>query len=150
MTVRLSMFACAALAAASAVAYDIHTKALTPITEKPAPAGASMRFVENGALRFAVVTDDAKRDAQAVALLREVFEKSGKVKASFCGHHHYGDYCVHNGIGYYCQRAMVTGSGPENSSYTEVAIYPSGRFSVTGFRKARTAEWCARTSANVV
>ena len=82
--------------------------------------------------------------------MREVFEKSGKVKASFCGHHHYGDYCVHNGIGYYCQRAMVTGSGPENSSYTEVAIYPSGRFSVTGFRKARTAEWCARTSANVV
>ena len=76
MTVRLSMFACAALAAASAVAYDIHTKALTPITEKPAPAGASMRFVENGALRFAVVTDDAKRDAQAVALLREVFEKT--------------------------------------------------------------------------
>ena len=75
--------------------------------------------------------------------MREVFVRSGKVKASFCGHHHYGDYGVWDGIGYYCQRAMVTGSGPENSSYAEVAVYPSGRFSVTGFRKARTAEWCA-------
>ena len=73
--------------------------------------------------------------------MREVFVRSGKVRASFCGHHHYGDYGVWDGIGYYCQRAMVTGSGAENSSYSEVAVYPSGRFSVTGFRKARTAEW---------
>ena len=73
--------------------------------------------------------------------MREVFVRSGKVKASFSGHHHYGDYGVWDGIGYYCQRAMVTGSGPENSSYSEVAVYPSGRFSVTGFRKARTVQF---------
>ncbi len=64
------------LSCSVSAAYDIHTKALTPITEKPAPAGAAMRFVEGGALRFAIVTDDAKRDAKAVALLREVFEKT--------------------------------------------------------------------------
>ena len=66
----------AMLAGTSVFAYDIHTKALTPITEKPVPAGTAMRFVEDGELRFAIVTDDAKRDAKAVALLREVFEKT--------------------------------------------------------------------------
>ena len=69
--------AAAALATAGAAfAYDIHTKALTPITEKPAPAGPEMKFVDGGELKFAIVTDNAKRDEQAVALLREVFEKT--------------------------------------------------------------------------
>ena len=59
-----------------AFAYDIHTKALTPITEKAAPAGAALRLVEGGELKFAIVTDDAKRDKKAVELLREVFAKT--------------------------------------------------------------------------
>ena len=81
-------------------------------------------------------------EALDAGTMRKRFAQSGgKVKASFCGHHHYGDYGVWDGVGYYCQRAMVTGSGAANSSYTEVAVYPSGRFSVTGFRKARTVAW---------
>ena len=75
MTSRLSAILCAALAA-SASAYDIHNKALTPITEKPAPAGAVMRFVDGGEPRFAIVTDDVKRDKKAIDLLCEVFEKT--------------------------------------------------------------------------
>lgn len=66
----------AMLAGLSAFAYDIHTKALTPIAEKPVPDGEPMQFVEDGELKFAIVTDDAKRDAKAVALLREVFGKT--------------------------------------------------------------------------
>ena len=66
----------AILAGLSAFAYDIHTKALTPIAEKPVPDGEPMQFVEDGELKFAIVTDDAKRDAKAVALLREVFGKT--------------------------------------------------------------------------
>ena len=76
MSYNLAVTLCAALAAASALAYDIHTRALTPITERPVTAGVAMRFVENGALRFVIVTDDEKRDAKAVALLSEVFEKT--------------------------------------------------------------------------
>ncbi len=30
----------------------------------------------------------------------ELFERSGKVKAVFTGHYHYGDYVLHNGISY--------------------------------------------------
>ncbi|MBQ6330928.1 MAG: hypothetical protein IJI35_18070, partial [Kiritimatiellae bacterium] len=56
--------------------YDLHTRALTPIAEKPAPAGKPLRLVEAGEVKFPIVTDDAKRDADAVALLREVFEKT--------------------------------------------------------------------------
>ena len=66
----------ATLAAASAPCLDLHPKSLTPVEEKPAPAGETMRFVEDGALRFAIATDDAARDAKAVALLREVFGRT--------------------------------------------------------------------------
>ena len=41
----------------SCLAYDLHTRELTPIVEKPRPSGAPMRLVENGELRFAIVTD---------------------------------------------------------------------------------------------
>jgi alkaline phosphatase len=72
------------------------------------------------------------------ARFRRTMEESGKVKAVFTGHDHYG-YCgVEKGILYYSLKAMVTGSGPESSSYAEVALYPSGGCSVTGFRRAKS------------
>lgn len=73
--------------------------------------------------------------------MREVFKKSGKVVASFAGHHHYGDYMNIDGIGYYCLKAMCTGSGTENNSYAEVSVYPSGKVQVTGFRRAESKIW---------
>lgn len=63
-------------AVADAFGYDIHSKALTPVVEKPAPAGEAMRFVEDGKLRFAIVTDDVRRNAKAIALLKEVFKRT--------------------------------------------------------------------------
>ncbi len=68
--------ALAMLVAVNALGYDIHTKALTPVEEKPAPAGKAMRFVEEGRLRFSIATDDEARDAKAIALLKEVFART--------------------------------------------------------------------------
>lgn len=82
---------------------------------------------------------DAVRIKNA-ALLREMFEKSGKVKAVFTGHHHNGHGVVHNGIFYYTLRALVKNRYPENNSYAEVSMYDSGRIVVKGFVKAASAE----------
>ena len=56
---KICVGAAALLAAGAASAYDLHTKALTPIVEKAKPAGGEMRFVENGELNFAIVGDFA-------------------------------------------------------------------------------------------
>ena len=78
--------AAALLLAGTASAYDLHTKALTPIVEKAKPAGGEMRFVENGELNFAIVGDFAaertentrskKSIAPAVEFLVEAFERT--------------------------------------------------------------------------
>ena len=43
-----------AVVACAAFAYDLHTPALTPITEEPPPPGAPVKLVEGGRLRFAI------------------------------------------------------------------------------------------------
>ena len=73
---RMTLVAAAVAITGVAFAYDIHTKTLTPIREKKAPAGAPLRLVEGGKLRFAIVTDDVRRDKKAIDLLREVFAKT--------------------------------------------------------------------------
>lgn len=75
------------------------------------------------------------------AQLRELFERSGKVKAVFTGHHHVGHSAVHNGIFYYTLRAISQDAYPENNSYAEVTMYDSGRIVVKGFVKAASADW---------
>ena len=67
-------------------AYDLHTRALTPIAEKPAPAGGQMRFVDAGELKFAIVLDTkAEKDCKyasgksiepAAELLADHFERT--------------------------------------------------------------------------
>jgi alkaline phosphatase len=68
--------------------------------------------------------------------LREMFEKSGKVKVVFSGHHHIGHLAEHNGIFYYTMRAMAQDAYPENNSFAEVSLYDSGRVAIKGFVKA--------------
>lgn len=70
------------------------------------------------------------------AQLRTLFEVSGKVKGVFTGHQHMGGQNVVNGIPYYSLRALVHGSGEGSNSFAEVAIYPTGTFTVTGWRQA--------------
>ncbi|MBO7684479.1 MAG: metallophosphoesterase [Kiritimatiellae bacterium] len=75
------------------------------------------------------------RNAKAV---RKVLEASGKVRAVVTGHQHDGGHSVVNGIPYYTLRAMVEGPAPEGNSYAEGAVWPSGAFTVTGWRKAES------------
>ena len=76
------------------------------------------------------------------AQLREIFEKSGKVRAVFTGHHHVGHLAVRNGIFYYTLRAMAQDAYPENNSFAEVTLYDSGRVVVNGFAKAASYDFC--------
>lgn len=69
-----------------APAYDIHTRALTPVAEKRVPAGEPMRFVEGGELRFAIVCNTRAESGckyesrqsigPAVKLLADHFERT--------------------------------------------------------------------------
>ena len=72
--------------------------------------------------------------------IRGIFERSGKVKGVFTGHQHMGGQNVQGGIPYYSLRALVHGSGEGANSFAEVAVYPSGAFTVTGWRNAASRE----------
>jgi hypothetical protein len=73
------------------------------------------------------------RNAEAV---RKILRESGKVLAHFDGHNHAGGYKNIEGIHYYTLKAMVDGSGSENSSYAIVEVLPNKHIIVTGYRKA--------------
>ena len=70
------------------------------------------------------------------AAVRALIERSGKVKGVITGHQHKGAARVLNGIPYYSLRALVCDSGDGANSFAEVAVYPSGAFTVTGWRNA--------------
>ena len=77
------------------------------------------------------------KNAKAV---REIIERSGKVRAVITGHQHSGGKCMWKGVPYYTLRAMVCDTGKEANSFAEGAIYPSGAFTVTGWRNASSWE----------
>lgn len=69
------------VAAFAAEAYDIHSKALTPIIEKAKPAGAPMTFVKDGKADFSIVFDAKNQQAaRAAKLLMECFERTTGAK----------------------------------------------------------------------
>ena len=70
------------------------------------------------------------------AAVRALIESSGKVKGVITGHQHKGGHRILNGIPYYSLRALVCDSGAGANSFAEVAVYPSGAFTVTGWRNA--------------
>ncbi len=70
--------------------------------------------------------------------VRKILEASGKVRAVVSGHQHGGGHSVVNGIPYYTLRAMVEGAAAALNSYAEGAIWPSGEFTVTGWRDAES------------
>ena len=73
------------------------------------------------------------------AEVREVLERSGKVKLVLQGHLHEGAFREVNGIGYYTAPASVLGPGAGNA-FALVEIYPSGGAKITGFHYAKSAE----------
>jgi predicted phosphodiesterase len=76
--------------------------------------------------------DLSVRNAAAV---RGVLQDSQRVQAVFQGHHHAGGYRLLEGIHYYTLKAMVDGSGLENSAYAVVEVMSDRSLVVTGYRK---------------
>ncbi len=76
------------------------------------------------------------KNAEAV---RALLERSGKVKAVFTGHQHSGLIDIVKGITYYSLRGLVLNSGEEENSYALAEVFPSGGVTVTGYRKAVSA-----------
>lgn len=68
--------------------------------------------------------------------IRKILQESGKVLAGFDGHNHNGGHNIIEGIHYYTLKAMVEGSGSENSSYAIVEVSPDKNIIVTGYRQA--------------
>ena len=60
--------------------YDLHTKTLSHIEERTTPAGAPMRFVENGRLNFCLVGNG---DHLSRAVILDAFEKCCGAKPEF-------------------------------------------------------------------
>ena len=75
--------------------------------------------------------------------VRAVLERSGKVKAVFTGHQHFGGSSDVNGIWYYTLRALGIFSGPEENAYAVASVFADGRVSVRGYRKASGGEYRA-------
>ena len=80
------------------------------------------------------------------AEVRAVLEASGKVLAAFHGHDHAGARSEMNGIHYYTLRAIVEGSGPESNAYAVVEVHRDMRITVTGYRRAMSADMEGRVS----
>jgi hypothetical protein len=71
--------------------------------------------------------------------VRQALEDAGNVLAVFQGHLHTGRQSHIEGIPYYTLKAMVEGSGPDNSSYATVEIDLDRGITVTGYRQALSA-----------
>jgi predicted phosphodiesterase len=73
--------------------------------------------------------------------VREILEKSGRVRAVFQGHSHKNDLREINGIRYCTLVAMVEGSGAEQSGYALIDIDAAGAIRLSGFRKQKAYRW---------
>lgn len=73
------------------------------------------------------------RNAQRV---RHILQECRRVLAVFQGHNHAGHYSHIEGIHYYTLKAMVEGSGEENSAFAIVEVDDHGNMVVNGYRKA--------------
>jgi len=82
--------------------------------------------------------DDSKSDyyVNNATEVRKVLEKHTQVLTVFQGHQHIGQHNIINNIHYYTLKAMVEGSGEDNSSYAIVEIFDNRTVSITGYRKA--------------
>ncbi len=103
---------------------------------------AELAAAPGPAIVFAHHRLDGDGDVQVKnrADVRDLLERSGKVLAVFQGHDHHGAYSCIRGIHYYTLRAMVEGSGPENSAYAEVTVDADFSLKVTGYRRAVSME----------
>ena len=73
------------------------------------------------------------------AEIRDVLEKSGKVKLVVQGHFHEGSFREVNGIGYFTSPASVLNAAPANA-FSLVEVFPSGGVRITGYHGAKGME----------
>ena len=88
--------------------------------------------------RLDVSNDHGVKNCAAV---RKILEQSGRVQAVFQGHSHKNDYKEIAGIHYCTLRAMVEGSGPENSGASLLTLQPDGAIVLKGFREQKSYDW---------
>jgi predicted phosphodiesterase len=78
------------------------------------------------------------------AEVRRILEASGRVLAVFQGHDHAGAYMESGGIHYYTLKAMVEGSGAQNSAYAIVEVHSDRSITVSAYCKAVRMKFPAR------
>jgi alkaline phosphatase len=88
--------------------------------------------------RLDVSNDHGIKNCPAI---RKILEQSGRVQAVFQGHSHKNDYKEIAGIHYCTLRAMVEGSGPENSGASLLTLRPDGAIVLKGFRQQSNYDW---------
>lgn len=74
-------------------------------------------------------------------VVRQLFERSGRVLAVFQGHSHKNDHREINGIHYCTHVAMVEGSGSGNNAYSTVDISGDGTLRLHGYRQQESYVW---------
>jgi alkaline phosphatase len=90
--------------------------------------------------RLDVSNDHGVKNGPAV---RKLFEDSGKVQAVFQGHSHKNDYKAIAGVHYCTLRAMVEGTGLENSGASVLTLRADGSMLLKGFRQQANYDWPA-------
>jgi hypothetical protein len=88
--------------------------------------------------RLDVSNDHGVKNSESV---RKILEQSNLVQAVFQGHSHKNDYKEIAGIHYCTLRAMVEGSGPENSGASLLTLRADGGLLLKGFRQQASYEW---------
>lgn len=75
---------------------------------------------------------------KSAPLVRQILERSGKVRAVFQGHNHLNDVEEIGGIHYVTLPAIVDGDGAERNAYGVLDVYPDGTLRLEGFGEARS------------
>jgi len=75
------------------------------------------------------------------AQIRRILQESRRTLAVFQGHDHVGHYSSIEGIHYYTLKAMVDGSGADNSSYAIVEVQTDHSITVTGYHRATSKKF---------
>ncbi|MDR0869244.1 MAG: metallophosphoesterase [Planctomycetaceae bacterium] len=74
-------------------------------------------------------------------IVRQLLEKSGKVRLVLQGHEHWGGYKEIGEIPYCTLSAVIEGSGKQNNSFSFLEITETGNFHLHGFLKQKSREF---------
>ncbi|WP_437193708.1 metallophosphoesterase family protein [Planctomicrobium sp. SH527] len=82
-----------------------------------------------------------KYAVKEAAMVRKIFEESGKVRAVFQGHNHVNDLKEIGGIHYCTLMAMIEGPVETNNAFSTLDVYQNGSIRLTGFHKQESRKW---------